>query len=95
MRKSLTTAAFGLSLALLAVPAAIAEANVSVEGSSVEQLLADAKAKPIVEKHIPGIAEHPSYEMFKGMTLVELKPFSEGVITDDILAAIKSELATD
>jgi hypothetical protein len=26
---------------------------------------------------------------------VELKPFSEGLITDDTLAAIKSELATD
>ena len=33
--------------------------------------------------------------MFKGMTLVELKPYSEGQITDDTLAAIKSELATD
>ncbi|HMP62286.1 hypothetical protein [Phenylobacterium sp.] len=94
MRKSFTTAALGLSLALAAVPV-IAQVPVSVESSSVEQLMADPKAKPIVEKHIPGIAEHPSYEMFKGMTLVELKPFSEGVITDDILAAIKSELATD
>lgn len=95
MRKTLTTAALSLSLALAAVPAAIAQAKLSIESSSVEQLLSDAKAKAVVEKHIPGISEHPSYDMFKGMTLVQLKPFSEGQITDDTLKAIKSELATD
>jgi hypothetical protein len=94
MRKALMTGALALSLTLAAVSGAAAS-TLSIETNSVAELVADEKAKAVLEKHIPGISTHPSYDMFKGMTLVELKPFSEGLITDDTLAAIKSELATD
>ncbi|MEH6677701.1 hypothetical protein [Phenylobacterium sp.] len=95
MRKFLMTGALALSMTLTAVTAVAANTTLSVESNSVAELMADEKAKAVLEKHIPGIGAHPSYDMFKGMTLVELKPYSEGQITDDTLAAIKSELATD
>jgi len=95
MRKLLITGALALSMTLAAAVGATAETKLSVETTPVAELMANEKAKAVLEKHIPGIGAHPSYDMFKGMTLVELKPYSEGQITDDTLAAIKSELATD
>lgn len=95
MRKLLMTGALALSMTLAAAAGAVAETKLSVETTPVAELMANEKAKAVLEKHIPGIGAHPSYDMFKGMTLVELKPYSEGQITDDTLAAIKSELATD
>ncbi len=95
MRKLLMTGALALSMTLAAAVGATAETKLSVETTPVAELMANEKAKAVLEKHIPGIGAHPSYDMFKGMTLVELKPYSEGQITDDTLAAIKSELATD
>ncbi|WP_300578241.1 hypothetical protein [Phenylobacterium sp.] len=95
MRKLLMTGALALSMTLAAAAGAVAETKLSVETTPVAELMADEKAKAVLEKHIPGIGAHPSYDMFKGMTLVELKPYSEGQITDDTLAAIKSELTTD
>ncbi|MDP1616485.1 MAG: hypothetical protein Q8M38_07765 [Phenylobacterium sp.] len=95
MRKLLMTGALALSMTLAAAAGATAETKLSVEATPVAELMANEKAKAVLEKHIPGIGAHPSYDMFKGMTLVELKPYSEGQITDETLAAIKSELATD
>lgn len=95
MRKLLMTGALALSMTLAAAAGAVADTKLSVETTPVAELMANEKAKAVLEKHIPGIGAHPSYDMFKGMTLVELKPYSEGQITDATLAAIKSELATD
>ena len=95
MRKLLMTGALALSMTLAAAAGTTAETKLSVEATPVADLMANEKAKAVLEKHIPGIGAHPSYDMFKGMTLVELKPYSEGQITDETLAAIKSELATD
>ncbi len=94
MRKALMTGALALSLTLAAVTGAAA-ATLTIETNSVAELIADEKAKAVLEKHIPGISTHEAYENFKDMTLVQLQPLSEGQITDDILAAIKSELTTD
>lgn len=94
MRKALLTGALALSLTFAAVTGAAA-ATLSIETNSVAELVADEKAKAVLEKHIPGISTHEAYDMFKDMTLVQLKPLSEGLITDETLAAIKSELAND
>lgn len=94
MRKALLTGALALSLTLAAVTGAAA-ATLSIEINSVAELVADEKAKAVLEKHIPGISTHEAYENFKDMTLAQLKPLSEGLITDETLAAIKSELAND
>lgn len=58
----------------------------------IEQLVADERAKAVLEKHVPGISAHPAYDQFKAMTLVQLKPWSQGMITDETLAAISADL---
>ncbi len=93
MRKTYLTGGLALTLSLAAASAVVAQGPLSVESSSVAQLMADAKAKAVLEKHLPGISEHPSYNMFKGMTLVQLKPMSGGQITDATLKAIKADLS--
>ncbi|MBA4792466.1 hypothetical protein [Phenylobacterium sp.] len=93
MRKTYLTGGLALTLSLAAASAVVAQGPLSVESSSVAELMANAKAKAVLEKHLPGISEHPSYNMFKGMTLVQLKPMSGGQITDDTLKAIKAELS--
>ena len=40
--------------------------------STLGSLLDDPKAKPIVEKYVPGISTHPMVGMVKGMTLNSL-----------------------
>ena len=93
MRKTYLTGGLALTLSLAAASAVVAQGPLSVESSAVAQLMADAKAKAVLEKHLPGISEHPSYNMFKGMTLVQLQPMSGGQITDATLKAIKADLS--
>ena len=61
--------------------------------SSIEELMADEATAAILLKHIPGINEHPAYGQFKGMSLVELQPWSAGAVTDEIIAAVTADLA--
>jgi hypothetical protein len=60
--------------------------------SSLKELLADPKAKAILEKHFPGFSSNPQLQMAMGMTLKQIQPFSKGVITDDKLKLIEQDL---
>lgn len=60
--------------------------------SSIETLMANEQGAAILEKHLPGIGSHSAYDQFKGMSLVQLQPWSGGMITDEIIAAVKSDL---
>lgn len=60
----------------------------------IEQLLADPAAKAVLEAAIPGISAHPSLDSFKQMSLIEVQPYSAGAITDEIIATVKSSLAS-
>ncbi|MEP3422584.1 MAG: hypothetical protein ABJN35_12670 [Erythrobacter sp.] len=60
----------------------------------IEVLMADEAAKAVVLAHLPGIDNHPAYGQFKGMSLVELKPWSQGMITDQTLEDVAEGLAT-
>ncbi len=77
-----------------------AEASVKAEAVAtptidmpIEKLVADERSKAVLEKHLPGISTHPSYGQFKSMTLVQVQPWSMGLITDESIAAIKADLA--
>lgn len=59
----------------------------------IVELMADERAKAVVEAQIPGMEQHPAYNQFKGMSLAVIQPFSEGMITDEMLAAIAAGLA--
>ncbi|WP_298470717.1 hypothetical protein [uncultured Erythrobacter sp.] len=59
----------------------------------IEKLVADAKAKAVLEKHLPGIDQHPAYGEFKTMSLKAIQPFSQGAITPELLEKIAADLA--
>lgn len=59
----------------------------------IEALMADERAKAVVTKHLPGIDQHPAYEQFKSLSLKSLAPFSQGLISDELLGKIETDLA--
>ncbi len=59
----------------------------------IATLMADAKAAAVLEKHLPGIAAHPAYEQIKAMSLVQVQPWSQGMITDETIAKVKEDLS--
>jgi len=85
-----------------AVAAPAADAAPAVGGESVakfnldtpiESLVADEKAKAVLEVDLPGLTTHPSYEMFKGMSLRTVQPLSNGQLTDAMMAKTEADLA--
>lgn len=91
---ALATASLGgLSAAAHAADTAIVSvrANPTVD-SPIKDLLADPDTAAILEKHLPGISDHPARPQFEGMTLAEVMPLSEGVITQDIIDAIDADI---
>jgi hypothetical protein len=79
----------GAAATTAAAPAAAA----SVDATPIEALVSDPASKAVLDKHLPGVAEHPSYDMFKSMTLKDVAPMSGGVVTEETLAAIQADLA--
>jgi hypothetical protein len=70
---------------------AAATAQFSINTPIIE-LVANPAAKAVLEKHLPGVEDHPAYNQFKYMSLAEVAPYSEGHVTDAMLAAIDAEL---
>lgn len=62
-------------------------------GSTISVLLADGRAKAILEKHCPGMTSDPKLRMAMGMTLKQIMPLSQGRITASKLEAISEDLA--
>ncbi|TAD79840.1 MAG: hypothetical protein EAY70_05975 [Sphingomonadales bacterium] len=94
-------AALGLALAPLTMPAvALAQTDTPAPAPAalfsidtpIEALMADERAKGVVSKHLPGIDQHPAYDQFKALSLKTLAPFSQGLITDELLAKIEADL---
>ena len=63
--------------------------------SPIEALMADAKAKAVVLKHLGGndVTAHPMYGQFKAMSLKAVAPYSQGFVTEEMLTAIAADLA--
>lgn len=61
----------------------------------IEQLMADEKAKAVVVENFGGedVSQHPMYPQFKAMSLKAVAPFSQGMITDEMLTKIEAGLA--
>ena len=62
--------------------------------STLGELLADEKATAILEKHMPGISTNPQVSMGKAFSLKAIAPMSGGMITQEMLDAIASDLAS-
>lgn len=56
------------------------------------ELLETPATKEILEKHLPGIADHPKIGMGKGFSLKMVAGFSGGLITAEALEKINAEL---
>ena len=93
-------AALGLALAAVTAPA-VATAQTTAPAAAftidtpIETLMADERAKAVVTKHFGGqdLSQHPAYEQFKAMSLKMVAPFSQGMITPEMLEKIAADLA--
>ncbi len=59
----------------------------------IQDIVADEKAKAALEANIPGLPQHESYEMFKGMSLNQLKAYAADKLTPELLAKTEKDLA--
>lgn len=88
-----------LLFASLAAAPALADAHAEAAATAftvntpIETLMANDATKAVLVKHLGPLDEHPAYGQFKTMSLVELQPWSQGQITDEILAKVKADLA--
>jgi hypothetical protein len=73
-----------------AVPAVAAKFNLD---TPIEALVADARAKAVLDADLPGVTTHPSYDMFKAMSLRAVQPMSNGKLTDEQLKQVETDLA--
>jgi hypothetical protein len=46
----------------------------------------------VLEKHLPGVSQHPALPQFQDMTLAQVAPVSNGIVTPAIIAAIDADL---
>jgi hypothetical protein len=79
-----------------AAPAPAAEAATAAKfnlETPIQDIVADAKAKAVLETNLPGISTHESYEMFKGMSLKQLAGYAADKLTPEVLAKTEKELA--
>lgn len=73
-----------------AAPAVAAKFNLD---TPIEALVADARAKAVLDADLPGVTTHPSYDMFKAMSLRAVQPMSDGKLTDEMLKKVETDLA--
>lgn len=60
----------------------------------IEALFANEAAKAVlVADGLGDVDKHPAYDQFKAMSFRAVQPFSEGKITDEILAKLDADLA--
>ncbi len=77
-----------------AAPAMIPAASgaMSVENTSIGDLLADASSKAVIEKDMPALIAYPGLDQIKGMTLRAISVYPEAQLDDAKLMAIQKDL---
>lgn len=78
----------------MAVPAAPAAAAKFTLDTPIETLVADARAKALLDTDLPGLTTHPRFEMFKGMSLSALAGMAPDKLTPERLEKTRVDLAT-
>jgi hypothetical protein len=59
----------------------------------LQEILANEAAKAVLDKDLPGLTGLPQLEMIKGLSLRQLQPYSDGKLTDEVLAKTEADLA--
>ncbi len=89
-------AALTLSVATpaLADPApATAPAAKFTLDTPIETLVADTRARAVIDTDLPDLTKHPQYEQFKTMSLTTLASFAPDKLTPVVLGKVKDDLA--
>jgi hypothetical protein len=63
----------------------------SVKTSMISDLLANPGAKAVIDKDLPGLTADPRLQQAMSMTLTDIEPYSEGKITDAVLAKVQTD----
>ena len=63
----------------------------SVKTSMISDLLANPATKAVVEKDLPGLTADPRLDQAMSMTLTDIEPYSDGKITDAVLAKVQAD----
>lgn len=79
--------------AAAATPAAPAAASKFTLDTPIETIAADPAGKTVLDTDLQNITAHPMYDQFKGMSLNQVQPMSQGALTDAALAKVKADLA--
>lgn len=72
-----------------AAPAAAASLSLD---TPIAEIAAAPAGKAVLDQQLPGLLTHPAYETFKAFSLKALQPYSNGLITDERLAAVDAGL---
>ncbi len=87
------------AVALLAVgtasaqtPIAAAPGAMSVENTTIGDLLDNPGSKAVIEKDMPALIAYPGLDQIKGMTLRAISVYPEAQLDDTKLAAIQKDL---
>ena len=60
--------------------------------ATIRQILADERARAVLDKHLPGASTHPQIGMGLGMTLREIAYYPQAGLTKEKLAALDADL---
>jgi hypothetical protein len=74
-------------------PAAPTAAAKFTLDTPIQDIVADAAGKAVLEKDLPGLIGLPQYETFKAISLKQLQAYSDGKLTDEMLAKTATDLA--
>ena len=73
-------------------PAPAAGAKFTLD-TPIQEIVADDRGKAVMDKNFPGMTALAEYEMFKALSLHQVQPYSNGKLTDEILAKAEADLA--
>lgn len=96
MRIIVLAAAFALAVPAAtfaqAAPAPAAGA-MTTDTTTIGDLLDNAEAKAVLQKHLPTVVNSDQIDMARGMTLKDIQTYAPDDVTDAKLAAINHDLA--
>ena len=73
-------------------PIAAAPGAMSVENTTIGDLLADPSSKAVMDKDMPKLVAYPGLDQIKGMTLRAISVYPEAQLDDTKLASIQKDL---
>jgi hypothetical protein len=67
--------------------------KLSTATTTIQELLENPVARPILEQHFPGMIDNPQLKVAYGMTLKQVAPFAPQILTDEKLSSVDEALS--